>query len=124
MPRIRARNLTSSFRHAVEGFGYTLISQRNMRIHVFIGIGVLSCAYLLQVGARDMATLLLVIALVIVAEMFNTCIESAIDLYQRRRHPLAQVAKDVAAAAVLVSAVTAACVGILILGPPLLQHFQ
>lgn len=124
MPRIRARNLIDSFRHASQGFGYTLLSQRNMRLHVIIGIGVIVTALLLQVDAQNLAILLLVIALVVIAEMFNTCIESAMDLYQRRRHPLAQVAKDVAAAAVLMAAVTATAVGILILGPPLLRYFQ
>lgn len=124
MPRIRARNLLDSFRHAFEGFGYTLLSQRNMRIHVFVGIGVMSAAFLLQVTTFEMAILLLTIALVVIAEMFNTCIESAIDLYQRRRHPLAQIAKDVAAAAVLIAAATSTCVGVLILGPPMLRYFR
>jgi diacylglycerol kinase (ATP) len=121
MPRIRARNLFDSFRYALEGIGYTLKTQRNMRLHFLGGILVFSAGKYLGVSKWDFALLIIVTTIVIIAEMFNTAIESTIDLYSRQRHPLAKIAKDVAAAAVLISAVAAAIVGLLILGPPFFE---
>ena len=67
-----------------------------------------------------MAVLALAIGLVLVGEAFNTALEAVVDLASPSRHPLAKVAKDVAAAGVLLAAATAALVGLLILGPRLL----
>lgn len=119
MPRIRARNLFDSFRYALEGIGYTLKTQRNMRLHFFGGIIVFTAGTYFNISKWEFILLVIVTTIVIVAEMFNTAIESTIDLYSRQRHPLAKIAKDVAAAAVLISAVAATTVGLLILGPPL-----
>ena len=123
MPRIRARTLFASFRYAIEGLGYALLTQRNMRIHVVMAIGITTTAILLHLPTRDIAVLLLTAMIVIVSEMINTAIESAIDLFQRKRHPLAKIAKDVAAGAVFISAVGATAIGLLILGPPLWAEF-
>jgi diacylglycerol kinase len=59
---------------------------------------------------------------VFVAEMFNTVMETVVDLATEEYHPLARQAKDVAAGAVLIAAITAVAVGILILAPPLLAR--
>jgi diacylglycerol kinase (ATP) len=123
MPRIRARNLLDSFKYALEGIGYTLKTQRNMRLHFCVGIIVFTAGAYLKVSKMDFALLVIVTTIVIIAEMFNTAIESTIDLYSRQRHPLAKIAKDVAAAAVLISAFGATIVGLLILGPPLFDLF-
>ncbi len=118
MPRIRAKNLFDSFKYALSGIGYTLKTQRNMRLHVAVGFMVFISGIYLNISTGELALLVIVASMVVVAEMFNTAVESTIDLYSRQRHPLAKIAKDVAAAAVLVSAISAAVVGLLILGPP------
>lgn len=123
-PIIRAKNLLDSFRYAFEGIGYTIKTQRNMRIHVLVCSLVLITAFFLKVSRLEICMLLIVSTMVISAEMFNTAIESTIDLYSRQRHPLAKIGKDVAAAAVLVCAVASALVGMLILGPPLWELFN
>jgi undecaprenol kinase/diacylglycerol kinase (ATP) len=74
----------------------------------------------LHLDALRWAVLALTIALVFFAEMVNTVTEAAIDLVTEEYHPLAKVAKDVSAGAVLVTALAAVVVGLLILGPPLL----
>jgi diacylglycerol kinase len=73
----------------------------------------------LRVSRVEWAILVLTIAAVIILEGLNTAIEAAVDLASPQVHPLAKVAKDVAAGMVLVAAVAAAAVGGLILGPPL-----
>ena len=89
-----------------------------MRLHVAVGFMVFISGIYLNISTGELALLVIVASMVVVAEMFNTAVESTIDLYSRQRHPLAKIAKDVAAAAVLVSAISAAVVGLLILGPP------
>ncbi len=118
MPIIRAETLIDSFKYAIEGVVYCLKTQRNMRIHTVFGILVFIAGMYFKVTRLELAILVIVSSSVVIAEMFNTAIESAIDLYSRQRHPLAKIAKDVAAAAVLLSAFSAAVVGLLILGPP------
>lgn len=114
---MRAKNVLDSFKYAYQGIVYTLRTQRNMRIHVSAAALVILTAIFLKVTKVEMAILILSCNIVITAEMINTSIESTIDLYSRQRHPLAKIGKDVAAAAVLVSSISSAVVGTLILGP-------
>lgn len=117
--RFKAANLLASFRFAAAGIYFCLRTQRNMRIHVVAGVLALSMGFWLSLGRQELALLASICSLVVTMEMLNTAIESAVDLYTHRKHPLAKIAKDVAAAAVLVSALNALVVGALLLGPPL-----
>ena len=94
-------------------------TQPNTRIHLGI-LGVIVIAGLvLGLGLTEWALIALAAGLVFVAELLNTGIETVVDLASPDLHPLAKAAKDVAAGAVLVSALTAVAVGLLVLGPPL-----
>jgi diacylglycerol kinase len=117
--RFKAANLLASFRFAAAGIYFCLRTQRNMRIHVVAGVVALGTALGLGLSRAETAMIATVCSLVVTMEMINTAIESAVDLYTHRRHPLAKIAKDVAAAAVLISALNAIVVGVLLLGPPL-----
>jgi undecaprenol kinase len=109
-----------SLGHAFSGIVHTLRSQRNARIHACLGVVVLGLAIGLRLSFPSMALLVLVMGLVFVAELLNTAIEATIDLVSPDFHPLAKVAKDVAAGGVLIAAAIAVAVGLLILGPPLI----
>jgi diacylglycerol kinase (ATP) len=104
-----------SFELAYRGLVYAVRTQRNMRIHVIIATLVLVASLLAGVRKLELAVLVLVILLVLITEMFNTALEFAVDLVTKEYHPLAKLAKDVSAGAVLVSSVGAALVGYLIL---------
>ena len=104
-----------SFRHAYEGIIAAVRSQRNMRFHVFAAVGVLVAGLLLGVGGMELAVLVLTIVVVFVVEMLNTALEFVVDLVTDEYHPLAKLAKDVSAGAVLVSSVGAVLVGYLVL---------
>jgi diacylglycerol kinase len=78
----------------------------------------------LRLTARDWAIIVLMVVVVFTAEFLNTAIEAAVDLASPRKHPLAGVAKDVSAAAVLITALGAVVVGLLILGPPLVARMN
>jgi diacylglycerol kinase (ATP) len=109
-----------SFQYAFEGLWYVLRTQKNSWIHATATLAVIAVGLWLRISRSDWAIIILTIALVWMAEFMNTALEALIDLNMPERHPLAKVAKDVSAAAVLIGAGTAVLVGILILGPPLL----
>lgn len=109
--------LIHSFRYALEGLKYTLVTQRNMRIHFLTALGVLLLSLYLPLRKTDVLLLFIAIALVVVAELFNTVVEVVVDMITKEYHPLAKVAKDVAAGAVLLSAGLAVVVGASIFYP-------
>jgi diacylglycerol kinase len=113
-----------AFRNAFRGLWYVVRTQHNAWLHAFASILVLLMAWWLHVSTSDWAALLLTIALVWTAEFINTALEAVVDLASPQQHPLAKVGKDVGAAAVLIAALTSILVGLLILGPPLLEKIE
>ena len=103
-----------SFNYAFQGVVHALRTHRNMRVHVLIAAAVLIAAIVLGVSRLELIALLLSITFVLVAEMLNTAIESAIDVATTSLDPLAKLAKDIAAGAVLIAAVNALVVGYLV----------
>lgn len=110
----RKNSLIKSFNYAVEGIIYSLMSQRNMRVHYIVALIVLFASLFFDLTRIEMAVLFLSIAFVVVAEMVNTAIESAIDLTTTEYSPLAKIAKDVAAGAVLISVINSLAMGYLL----------
>jgi diacylglycerol kinase len=108
-----------SFGYAAAGLGYLVRTQPNFRVHLCAAIAVVGAAVASRASAVEVAVLLLAIGLVLVCEAFNTALEALVDLASPGLHPLARVAKDVAAAGVLVAAVIAAATGLVVLGPKL-----
>ncbi len=113
-----------SFRHAFNGLWYVLRTQRNAWIHALISLLVILVALWLRLSVRDWAVLFLTIATVWTAEFINTALEAVVDLASPQQHPLAKVGKDVGAAAVLIAALTSILVGLLLLGPPLVEKLR
>lgn len=116
-------SLRRSFKDAFAGLFYCFSSQRNMGIHAALGALVMVIALLLRVTTLELVLLLSVIFAVLVAETLNTALEKAVDLATRDQNNLAHIAKDVAAGAVLLTALLAFLVGLIILGPRLWQLF-
>ncbi|MCX7669331.1 MAG: diacylglycerol kinase family protein [Anaerolineae bacterium] len=113
------RALLRSFSYAFAGLGYAIRTQRNLRIHLIIAVLVVVAAAILQVTAAEWAILLLTIGVVVSAELVNTVAELAVDLLTQEYHPMAKVAKDVGAAAVVTTAIAAVGVGVAVFGPRL-----
>lgn len=110
-----------SFSFALSGCAYMLRRQKNTRIMTLVTCAVLGTGWCLGIDADSWATLCLAIALVWVTEFVNGAIEAAVDLSTQTYHELARRAKDVAAGAVLLASIGSAIVGILTLGPPMLE---
>lgn len=108
------------FRDAWAGVRVTIAGERNMRVHVIAGVIVLAAALMLRLPARDVALLLLTIAMVMTTEVINTAIEAAVDLAAPEWHELAKKAKDAAAGAVLIAAAFAVLIGLLVFWKPVM----
>jgi diacylglycerol kinase len=114
-----ANYIVRSFRFAFAGLGYLFRTQRNARIHLIVGTIACALGAWLKIGRVEWAVIVFTIALVLILEGLNTAMEAAIDLASPEVHPLAKVAKDLAAGMVLIAAIASVAVGLLILGPPL-----
>ena len=111
----RAPHVLRSFNYAFEGVIHVLRTQRNMRIHFAIAAAVLVLAFVYDVTRLELIALMISIAFVLIAEMVNTAVEATIDLSTPSFDPLAKIAKDIAAGAVLIAAANAVAVGYLVL---------
>jgi len=116
---MRSRSIIWSFNYAIEGVVYALRTQRNMRIHVASAVLALVAALVLDVGRMQLIAIIFAISLVFVTELINTAIESTVDLAIQTYDPVAKIAKDVSAGAVLVAATNAVVIAFLVLFDPL-----
>ena len=111
-----------AFRYAFSGWWFVIRTQRNAWIHAVVSVLVVILSIWLRLSTRDWAAIIIAIAMVWTAEFINTALEAVVDLASDHEHQeLARVGKDVGAAAVLIAAISAAFIGLLILGPPLLR---
>lgn len=108
-----------SFRYAFQGLSDLFRTQANARIHAVVALLALTCSYWLRISSAEWAIILFCIFWVLAAEAFNTALEYLTDLVSPDHHELAGKTKDVAAAAVLLSALGAVAIGICIFGPKL-----
>jgi len=111
---MRVKKLVDSFNYAIEGIIHTIRTQRNMRIHMIVAILVLCLCFFYDLTKIELLVTTITITMVIVAEMINTAIECAIDATTNYYHPLAKIAKNVAAGAVLITAFNSVLVGYII----------
>lgn len=110
----------ASFRYAGAGVFFLFRTQRNARVHLAAAVFFTLLAIWLSLTATQLAILWVTMTVVLVTEAINTAIEAAVDLATDRYHPLAKVAKDTAAGAVLLAAIGSVVVGIALFLPPLL----
>ncbi|QDT52267.1 Undecaprenol kinase [Caulifigura coniformis] len=111
--------LLNAFRVAFSGFAYALRTQRNLQIHVAIAGIVVTAGLFFGLNRLEWCLIIVCIGLTGTAELLNTSVEVLVDLLSPEYHERARVAKDVAAAAVLCSALASAVVGVLVFGPRL-----
>lgn len=110
-----------SVRHAVNGVWLTLKTQHNAWIHAAATVAVLAMGMALGISRGDWCLLVLACTAVWTAEALNTALEYLADAACREFHPVVGAAKDVAAGAVLITAVGAAVIGVLVFAPYLMR---
>ena len=116
----KRRGITSSFGYALEGITQAFKSEPNFRIHLIVTVIVLILGWHLKLTQTEWTITILTISAVIVLELINTAIEALVDLTSPRISRLAKITKDVSAAAVLISSLSAAVIGAIIFLPKLL----
>jgi diacylglycerol kinase (ATP) len=110
----RAPTILDSFNFAFEGIIHVLRTQRNLRIHFAVAVAVLIVALIVDVTKMELISLLISVTFVLIAEMLNTAVEAAIDIATTSFDPMAKLAKDIAAGAVLIAAINAIAVGYIV----------
>ena len=113
-----------SFKYAFEGLAYVIRTQHNAWIHAVFSVAVIVLGFWLEVTSFEWALLVVCMMAVWMGEFLNTAVEAVVDMASPEFHPLAKVAKDVAAAAVLLGAIGSSVVGLIIFGPRLLALFS
>jgi diacylglycerol kinase len=110
----------AGFSHAFSGLRYAFHTQRNVRVHIIMAFLAVLASILLRISPIEFALIFIAITGVFIAEMFNTVMELCVDLASPQYHPLAKIAKDVAAGAVLANAILSIIIGLFVFGPHLL----
>ena len=118
------KKLLKSFGFAFAGLNELLKSEQNARIHLLATIGALIAGVFLRISSLEWGVILIVIALVWVAEAFNTAIEKLTDHFFNDYNKTARIAKDISAAAVLVCAITAFVCGLIVFLPKVISLFS
>ena len=116
--------LYKSFGYAFEGIGTCIKKERNMKIHCLAVIAVTAAGTFLHIKPVEWCICLLLFGLILSLELVNTAVEAVVDLVTEEKKPLAKIAKDTAAGAVLVSAIAAAIIGCIIFIPYLLELME
>lgn len=117
----KIKSLVNSFGYAFQGIWSSFRTERNMKIHVFIMILVVLLGIFLHISVTEWMICIILFALVIGAELFNTAIEAVVDMISLEKSSQAKLAKDVSAGAVLVFAIASIIVGLIIFVPKIID---
>jgi diacylglycerol kinase len=121
---INIKGIFKSIGYAFAGLLYVLKTQNNARFHLLATVIVLILSIWLHLNPVQWCLILIAISVVWITECFNTSLEELFDLVNPDPHPLVKSGKDSGAAAVLVAAFLSIILGVIVLGPPLVQKLQ
>lgn len=121
--KVKTKKIINSFKYAIQGFLMSFKKERNMKIHFFIMIAVIIAGFLLKISKIEWIICIILFGMVIGGEMFNTAIETTVDIAMPFKNHKAKVAKDVSAGAVLILAITSVIVGCMIFIPKIIVYF-
>ena len=108
---LKNKNFLDALKNALNGIVYDIISQKNSKIQLVIGIIAIILGIYLKLSKVEFMILILSIFIVFIAETFNTAIETVVDLYTKEYNKKAKIAKDVGAGAVLLAAINSCLIG-------------
>ncbi len=120
---MKNKKLLNSFKYAFKGIFSSFKSERNMKIHVLIMLIVILMGIFFHISIGEWIICLILFCLVISGELFNTAIETTVDLVSLKENYQAGLAKDIAAGAVLVLAFGSALIGLIIFVPKIISLF-
>lgn len=122
MTKFKTQSFSNTFKNARKGMRLSIKSERNIRVHFFVATLVLITALCLHFSINKICILLLAIAAVISAEMFNSAIEFSLDaIFHNKYSRMVGMAKDIAAGAVMIVTINAIMIGVLLFAPPIIS---
>lgn len=120
MKKKKKRTFIDSLKDCLNGLSFIMLSEHNFKREILLAVITLLASYFLKVTKIEFLIILIVIALVIVSEIFNTAIEKVVDLYTREYNEIARITKDVSAFAVLTMCFFSVAIGIIIFVPKII----
>ena len=118
------KKIINSFKYAFEGIKSSLKTERNIKIHFSMMVLVIVAGILLDISTYEWMICIILFGMVIGGELVNTAIEEVTDLVTTEINPKAKLAKDIAAGAVLIMAITSAIIGFIIFIPKIVLLFK
>ena len=122
--KVKTKKLLNSFKYAIEGFFTSLKTERNMKIHILIMFIVIIAGILLKISTLEWIICVFCFAMVISGELFNTAIETVVNMITPYKDKRAKIAKDVSASAVLMLAIGSAIIGLIIFVPKIMNMIK
>lgn len=117
----KGKKIINSFKYAFSGIITSFQTERNMKIHIFVMIFVIIVGIFFKLSKIEWMICIILFSLVIAAELFNTAIETIVDMIMPEKNEKAKIAKDVSAGAVLVLVIGAVIIGFMIFIPKLIE---
>lgn len=108
---MKNRSIAESFNNAINGIIHTIRHERNMKLHVLSAAAVIALSIYYGLNRIELIIVCITAAIVLICELFNTALEALVDVMVDKYHPQAKIIKDVAAGAVLLSALVSLIVG-------------
>ena len=121
---MKNKSLINSFKYAFSGVGSAFKTERNIKIHLSIALLVIILGILLKISITEWLICITLFALVIGGELFNTAIETVVDIAEPKISDKAKRAKDISAGAVLIFAIGSAVIGLIIFVPKIISLLE
>ena len=114
------KKIINSFKYAFQGIVQSFKTERNMKVHILIMLLVIIAGIIFEISQTEWCICIILFAIVISAELFNTAIETVVDMITKEKNEKAKLAKDISAGAVVVTAIASAIIGLIIFVPKVL----
>lgn len=122
--KLSFKRILMSFKFSIDGLKYAYLHEQSLILHVLVMIFIVSCGIFFNITPIQWVITLVMGALILVTELFNTSIEAVVDLVTGEYHPLAKIAKDTASAACFIADVVAAGMWLVVFVPKVIALFR
>lgn len=119
--KVKTKKLINSFKYAIEGIISSFKTERNMKLHVLAMTLVILLGFIIRLSKLEWIICIILFAIVIAGELFNTAIETTVDIAMPQRNEKAKLAKDISAGAVLIVAIGSLIIGGIIFIPKIIE---
>lgn len=124
LKKLGFKRILKSFKFSFDGLKYAYLHEQSLLLHVIVMTFIVVCGFLFKISPIQWVITLVMGALILVAELFNTSIEAVVDMVTEEFNPLAKVAKDTASAACFIADMTAAGMWLAVFTPKIISLFR